>query len=109
MFLIMIEHGEGAWGNLKRMVPRVTTEYQMGYSAIGLSSYLVHLFSIKSTQFHLCWAEAEQGSPHVSIGTSSPGRPNIRRFLSIDPTAMYFASGPNFTQVVLPKTRSNIH
>lgn len=27
---------------------------------------------------------------------------NSRRFLSIEPTAMYFASGPNFTEFISP-------
>ena len=40
-----------------------------------------------------------------SISASLPGKPKIRRFRSIDPTAMYLASGPNFTLVALPKTR----
>lgn len=30
----------------------------------------------------------------------------MRRFLSIDPTAKYFASGPNFTQLALPEIRA---
>lgn len=38
-----------------------------------------------------------------SNGPSSPGRPKIRRFLSIDPTATYFASVPNFAHVALPE------
>lgn len=42
-----------------------------------------------------------------SISTSLPGKPKIRRFRSIDPTAIYLASGPNFTLVALPKTRQN--
>jgi hypothetical protein len=33
---------------------------------------------------------------------SSPGRPNIRRLRSIEPTAMYLASAPNFTEVTFP-------
>lgn len=37
-----------------------------------------------------------------SITSLSPGRPKMRRFLSIDPTARYFASGPNFAEVTLP-------
>lgn len=40
-----------------------------------------------------------------SIASLSPGRPKMRRFRSIDPTAMYFASGPNFTDVILPETK----
>lgn len=40
-----------------------------------------------------------------SIALSSPGRPKMRRLRSIDPTAIYFASGPNLTLVALPKTR----
>ena len=37
-----------------------------------------------------------------SIIWSSPGSPNIRRLRSIEPTAMYLASAPNFTEVTLP-------
>lgn len=39
--------------------------------------------------------------------SSSPGRPNIRRFRSIDPTAMYFESAPNFTHVAFPAKRKS--
>lgn len=37
-----------------------------------------------------------------SMSPSSPGKPNNRRFRSIDPTAKYFASGPNLTELILP-------
>jgi len=39
---------------------------------------------------------------HDLSGISSPGWPNIRRLRSIDATAKYFESGPNFTHVDFP-------
>lgn len=33
---------------------------------------------------------------------SSPGKPNILRLRSIEPTAMYLESSPNLTHVALP-------
>jgi len=43
-----------------------------------------------------------------SVGASSSGKPNIRRFRSIDPTAMYLESAPNFTHVALPGKSSSV-
>lgn len=46
---------------------------------------------------HESWAESSS-----ALAFSLPGRPNIRRLRSIEPTATYCASGPNFTHVALP-------
>lgn len=52
--------------------------------------------------FELTLSALETEALHDSVGPSSIGRPNILRFRSIDPTAIYFESGPNFTQVTFP-------
>lgn len=52
--------------------------------------------------FHGSWAEE-------SSVLSSPGKPNILRLRSIEPTAMYLESGPNLTHVALPANSLLVH
>ena len=74
----------------------------MWESALGCAMLL------KSTFQFIRKIHALQPFNYFHSSISSPGRPNIRRLRSMEPTATYFASAPNLALVTFPGHRRQL-
>lgn len=85
------------WLTVYSSSPRIRTldrNYQRGRASGGA---MLKLHSGSFEKLHII-----QSIGYLASSISSPGRPKIRRLRSMEPTARYFASHPNLTDVTFP-------